>query len=576
MNLLLRLRRTPRLILLSVVLGIVGGLAAQLFEWLLDTAERLLLTSMSGYQYLTAEQAHDLSHAPAIPHWLWLIPVVTTLGGLLSGWLVYTFAPEAEGHGTDSAVKAFHQSGGKIRGRIPLVKSVASAITIGSGGSAGREGPTAQIAAGIGSIVATFFRLPADERRYVVLMGMAAGLSAIFQSPLGTAIFAVEILYSSMAFEGEALLFTLIASAVAYAVTGLFEGFGTAFLVTNDVTFYGAVDLVWFAALGLVCGAVGALLPTVFYRTRDAFQRLPLPPMFRPALGGLILGIIGIFLPQLLGGGYGIIQLALDHTAGMTVAFLLLLALAKIVALSLTVGSGGSGGVFAPSLYVGALLGASLAGLFQLTGVDVNATALAVVGMAALFAGAARVPIANLVMVTEMTGGYGLIVPTMVAVAISFVIQSVLTRGARYPTLYEAQVESPAESPVHHEEYYRATAKLLRRRQVQLEEDILRHEFITTLAAGKAVPLANGSNGNEALYSFTIPEESSLLECSLRELHLANVLFVSVIRDTKELIPNGDTVLRAGDQVVIAATPTSVADFRKLLAGRGASPTAVN
>ena len=194
-----------------------------MFVWLLALAERLLLVGLAGY---IAPEPGASTLAPRLgPYGLWLVPVVTTLGGLLSGIIVYSFAPEAEGYGTDAAVDAFHHKGGRVRPVVPLVKAISSAITIGSGGAAGREGPTAQISVGASSIVADLLHLVEDDdRRILVLAGMAAGLSAIFRSPLGMAIFSVEILYSGMAFETEALIYTVVSAVVAYAINGLFVG----------------------------------------------------------------------------------------------------------------------------------------------------------------------------------------------------------------------------------------------------------------------------------------------------------------------------------------------------------------
>jgi len=172
-----------RLLFYSALIGVAGGLGAQIFVWLLNLAERLFVVGLAGYQ---APQPGSLNPEPVIGPWgLWLIPLTTTLGGLLSGVLVYTFAPEAEGHGTDAAVEAFHFKGGKVRPIVPLIKTFASAITIGSGGAAGREGPTAQISVGVGSMLADLLHLPDEDRRILVLAGMAAGLAAIFRSPLG-------------------------------------------------------------------------------------------------------------------------------------------------------------------------------------------------------------------------------------------------------------------------------------------------------------------------------------------------------------------------------------------------------
>ncbi|MGH9599029.1 MAG: chloride channel protein, partial [Terracidiphilus sp.] len=214
----------PRLLLDALLLGVIGGLSAQAFLWMLRFSKTLFLNWMAGYTAPgIAAEGHSLSQTIG-PHGLWLIPLVTTLGGAISGIIVYTWAPEAEGHGTDTVVKAVHWTGGKIRARVAPIKMLASAITIGTGGSAGREGPTALIAAGFGSIYANLLHRPERERRLLVLMGMAAGLSAIFRSPIGTAIFAVEVLYDGIEFESEALLYCMLAAIVAYAVNGSFSG----------------------------------------------------------------------------------------------------------------------------------------------------------------------------------------------------------------------------------------------------------------------------------------------------------------------------------------------------------------
>ena len=563
---LLKLDRTPRLLIMSLLLGVVGGLGAELFLLMLHWADVYLLGFLGHYQTIDVAMAHAAGAAPKLfTHWYWWVPVATTVGGLVAGFLVYTLAPEAEGHGTDAAVRAFHQTRGRMRARVPFVKAIASAITIGSGGSAGREGPTAQIAAGVGAILGAIFKLPDDERRYIVLMGMAAGLSAIFKSPLGTAIFAVEILYSGMAFEGGALIYTLISSAVAYAIIGVFRGFTPLFLLHPGIGIGPAYNLVWFAAIGLAAGLFVAILPTVFYRVRDWFRSIKIPNHFKPAIGGLALGLIGIALPPLLGGGYGYIQFALSGDAGIAAWVLLILSLGKILALSLTVSSGGSGGVFAPSLYVGAMLGASFAALLGLFHLDVNASALAVVGMAALFAGAARVPIASLVMVVEMTGGYELIMPTMIAVAIAFVVQFRLTRHVRYPSLYEAQVLTPADSPVYRDMFYETAADLLRRQQVHLDRDILNSELQAALDLGEGVALRRRK---ERLYSLNLAAGTPVAGKEVRSLGLADmdVLIVGIIRGESEIVPHGDTKLQVGDSLLVAASSSdSIELFRTLV-----------
>ncbi|HKJ82843.1 MAG TPA: chloride channel protein [Mariprofundaceae bacterium] len=564
MRWLMRLQHTTRLIILSVILGVVGALGAQVFIWLLHLTQVWLLAGISGYQFIDVAGAHRMGAAPDVHLWYWLIPVATTLGGLISGILVYTLAPEAEGHGTDAAVKGYHRTSGRIRYRIPVIKTIASAITIGSGGSAGREGPTAQIAAGVGSFIGGVLNLPDEERRILLLVGMAAGLSAVFKSPLGTALFAVEILYSTMAFEGRYLTYTLVASAVSYAITGLFDGWSPLFVLPHDVSFGAPVDLIWFVVLAALAGGLGALLPAAFYWTRDAFQALKIPNVLKPALGGLGMGLLGLMVPPLLGGGYGYIQFALQGGSGIAIWVLLLLSVGKIVALSLTVGSGGSGGVFAPSLYVGAMLGAAFAMILHTMNITgIPTTALAVVGMAALFAGAARVPIASLVMVAEMTGGYHLIMPTMLAVSVSYLVQMALTRNAKYPTLYEAQELTPVESPANTEMFSKIIADFLRQHRVQLDGGTINRHLTIALANGEGIPL---SRGHEQLYCVELEPGSDAAGQEVRQVACDDVVIVGVLRGESEIVPGAGTVLQIGDELLIAATPASLEQFRQRIA----------
>ena len=302
----------PRLLLDSLLLGVIGALAAQLFMWLLRLSQHFFLFWLAGYRPPGLPQEGGVLREIVGPHGLWLIPLVTTLGGLISGALVYGLAPETEGHGTDTVVKAVHWTGSVLRARVAPVKMLASAITIGSGGSAGREGPTALIAAGFGSVYASILKRPERERRLLVLMGMAAGLSAIFRSPIGTAIFAVEVLYGGMDFESDALIYCMLSAIVAYAVNGWFVGWQPLFQVPPDLHAAGFSDYAWYAVLGAASGIVGTILPELFYRVRDVFASLRIPPWTKPAIGGLGLGLIALRLPQVLGGGYGWIQEAIN------------------------------------------------------------------------------------------------------------------------------------------------------------------------------------------------------------------------------------------------------------------------
>jgi CIC family chloride channel protein len=543
---LLKAEGEPRLLLESAVLGVVGALCARLFMWMLRLCDRWMLGAIAGYKSPRLVQGHLLGQVIG-HHGLWLIPVVTTLGGLLSGFIVYHFAPEAEGHGTDTAVDAFHRKEGLIRPRVAPLKMVASAITIGSGGAAGREGPIALITATLGSFYARVAKRSEAQRRLLLLAGMAAGLSAIFRSPMGTGVFAIEVLYGNMEFEVGALLYTMCSSAVAYAVNGLFVGFRPLFQIpatpTPTMKDYGA-----YAALGLAAGVIGTLLPVIFYRVRDVFKGLRIPLWTKPAVGGLGVGLLALWLPQVLQGGYGWIQLAINGQ--MALRLLLILIFAKIVAFALTVSSGGSGGVFAPSLYVGAMLGGSFAILLHQP-----AAVFVVVGMAAVFGAAARVPIATMLMVTEMAGGFRLLVPAGMAVMIAYLLQGRLSAGLKYRSLYEAQVPTRDDSPAHYLEHIQGALSLLGKRGVPLADKLGHLDLLRLLRSRVHFDLPGSREMTEA----AVKKDGELVGQPLTMLYerLKEYPFevIAILRREHVLLPHPDTVLENGDRVVLITSP---------------------
>jgi CIC family chloride channel protein len=544
-------RRDQRLILDAVILGVVGAVSARLFLFLLDVANYFLLEGIGGYVNADATAPTSLGQR-------WWIPVATTLGGLLSGVLVYGLAPEAEGHGTDTVVRAFHRSAGRLRARIAPIKMVASAITIGSGGAAGREGPTALIAAGVGSVYGSLRHRTDDERRLLLLMAMAAGLSAVFRSPIGTAVFSVEVLYSGMEFEAPALIFTLIAAVVAYASIGFSTGWEPLFHVPPSLAVTRPADYVWYALLGVAAGVVAVAVPLIFYNVRDLFRRLPIPQMLKPALGGFGVGLLALSMPQVLGGGYEWIQSAIDGR--LALATLLALLVGKTLAFALTISSGGSGGVFAPTLYVGAMLGAFLAQVFKQP-----ASAFAVIGMAAVFAGAARVPIASLLMVTEMTAGYHLLAPAGLAVASSYLIQRTLSSTRTYRSLYEAQVANPVESPAHHERFLRDAFHLLTLRGVQLPSGLDHLQLMPLLRARVPLDLPDGKQ----LVLGSLDPGSSWVGRSLAEgiVESPDAELVAVLRGNHLYLPEPDLTLEGEDRLLLLASPKAWDYVRQHLQG---------
>jgi len=536
--------RNRRLLLDALLLGLAGGLSAQVFTFLLGISQSLFLTGLAGYHPPGLPDEGGVLREVVGTYGLWLIPISTTLGGLISGLLVYSLAPEAEGHGTDSVVRAYHKAGGFIRNRVPAVKMIASAITIGSGGAAGREGPTALITAGIGSLYAGLFKRTSEDKRLLVLVGMAAGLSAIFRSPLGCAVFAVEVLYRDVEYESSALFYALAASLVAYVVNAFFVGWQPLFQIPPGLVVAGISEHAWYLVLGGAAGLVATMLPEVFYGVRDLFQRVPVPPHVKPAIGGLGVGLIALALPQILGGGYGWIQEAIDGR--MAASLLLVLIFAKIAAFALTVSSGGSGGIFAPCLFVGAMLGGFLGKVF-----GQPSAAFVVVGIVAVFGAAARVPFATALMVAEMTGGYQLLVPAAIALTVSCAIQANLSQRLRYKSLYEAQVPTSADSPAHYADRVETALKLLRDRKVPLCSSLDCVSLVDLLESGIPLEFPDGKR-------LTVMELHSDSPHVGKEAHLdvlADTHFeedlVAVIRRGEVLLPHSGHRLSPGDKVLM-------------------------
>jgi len=432
---------SARLFIGSILVGVVSGLGAILFFTLLGWLSHQVM--QLGANYYAPEPAGEMSAFEPVGgaiRW-WVLILAPAVGGLISGILVFSLAPEAEGHGTDAVIEAFHHKQGFIRKRVPFIKTIASIITIGTGGSAGREGPIAQIGAGFGSYLATTLHLTNDERRTLMLSGAAGGIGAIFRSPLGGALFAVEVLYKRD-FEAKSLIPALMASIVSYSIFSARFGWGLMF-DTQHYVFRHPIELLFYALFGLICAGVGIVYIKVFYGLRDRFfHKIPILPHLRPAIGGLLVGLVGAFAPHILASGYGYLQQAMQGE--LTIQFMLLAMLLKIFVTSFTISSGGSGGVFAPSLFIGGMLGGAFGQVAAQFFPDLisNPTSFVLVGMGAFFAGAAKVPISSMIMVSEMTGGYQLLAPMMLSSSTAYLFNSRVT-------LYEKQVNRMADSPSH-------------------------------------------------------------------------------------------------------------------------------
>jgi len=433
-------------LVLGSLLGCIAGLGAVTFYEALTLATHLFLGVLAGYQVPTPAGEGLLAGSASLPR-PWLIPLVVGAGGLLSGLLVFTLAPEAEGHGTDAAIEAVHDNPRGVRTVTVGVKIVASALTIGSGGSGGREGPTAQISAGFGSFLARALDLSPSDGRIAVAVGIGSGIGSIFGAPLGGALLSAEILYRDD-IEVEAIIPSIIASIIGYTVFSAFMGFSPLFgYAAPSYHYTQPLQLAWYALIGIVGGFVGLGYAKGFYGITDLFRKLPLPRATRPAVGGLMVGAMAVALPEVLGTGYGWIQKGLGpQLMSLPLWVVLAMPAAKIVATSFSIGSGGSGGIFGPGMVIGAFTGAAVWRLLEPVAPAIPHTPapFVVVGMMATFGGIARAPLAVMLMVVEMTGSLATLAPAMIAVGLA----TLIVRRAD-DTIYRSQLHNRAESAAH-------------------------------------------------------------------------------------------------------------------------------
>jgi CIC family chloride channel protein len=412
------------LLTLSLIVGTGAGLGAVLFRHMISGLTRLF----TGHaDYSAAGHAAD-PHLPGLGRWF--VVFAPIVAGALYGPLVYRFAREARGHGVPEVMVAVARNGGRIRPQVAVVKAIASALCIGGGGSVGREGPIVQIGSALGSSLAQLCRLDEQRVRLLVACGAAGGIAATFNAPLAGVFFAMELILRQWTAEsfGMVVLSSVTSSVIGRALLG-----NTAFLQLPTFKIDHLVQYPLFAVLGILAGLVGVGFSRVLYAVEDlcdwAWRG---PEWLRPAAGGVLLGGLLLVLPEMYGVGYPILGSAV--AGRYSIAFLLLLLVGKLIACSLTIGIGGSGGVFAPSLFCGAMAGAVFGDLVHhaigASGGSVGAYAL--IGMGAVFAGAARAPITAVVILFELTGEYSIILPLMLAIALATGISHLVSRDSVY------------------------------------------------------------------------------------------------------------------------------------------------
>ena len=440
-------------ILIGFLLGIVAGLSAIGLFLSVEFFTGLFLQVGTGYSpplpggFQDSYQSYTL-----IIERPWLLPLICGLGGLLVGLITTRFSPESEGHGTDAVIDAYHYKSGNIRARVPLVKAVASSITIGSGGSGGTEGPAGQIAAGLGSVIGKLFKLNEDERRIAVAAGLGAGIGSIFKVPLGGAVFSAEVFYRRD-FEVRALIPGLVASVTGYTVFGFVFGWDPLFSIPLDLVKYtNPASLILYATVGLVSAAASVVYVKTFYVISDYFGKIRIPKYVKPAIGGVLVGMIGIVFPQVLGTSYGWLQLAIDKDYALMPIYILgAVIVFKILATSLTIGTGGSAGVFGPSMVIGGLVGAFIGTGFHLLGLFtwIDVSSVIIVAMVSFFGATAKTPISSIIMGSELTGGYALLAPMMLATFIAYIM------SGQHNSIFRNQVLNRSDSPAHRMEYQR-------------------------------------------------------------------------------------------------------------------------
>lgn len=409
---------------LALVVGVGAGFGAIGFRVLIQSFTMLF----SGHADYSA--AGHASH-PWVPGLgAWFVILAPALGGLLYGALVHRFAREARGHGVPEVMLAVAERGGRIRPRVAVVKALASALCIGSGGSVGREGPIVQIGSALGSSLGQLLRVPDSRMRMLVACGAAGGVSATFNAPIAGVVFALELILRD--FEAESFGVVVLASVAANVIGRSFSG-AAPFITLPPFQLASVWEFAFYAALGVVAAVVGIAFVRVLYGMEDLADHLWRgPESLRPAVGGLVLGGLLYLIPSMYGVGYPVLEGAIrgDYATGM----LVLLLAAKILATSLTISIGGSGGVFAPSLFMGAMTGTAFGQVVARLAPAVAgpAGAYGLVGMGAVFAAAARAPMTAVLIIFELTGEYQVILPLMFAISLAASIGKVLSRDTIY------------------------------------------------------------------------------------------------------------------------------------------------
>ena len=456
---LFKINPTEKVYLFSILIGCSTAFVAIILTLILAQLENLFINNIIGvslnYTDNEYHKSYPISFITSSSYFLLLVP---SIGFFISNLISHQWAKETKGSGTEAIIKSFHQNEGRIRKRVPFVKTITTLLTLGTGGNAGKEGPMTQIGAGIGTLFSKMSKMGTRARRTFLLAGAAGGLGAIFKAPLGGALTAIEVLYKED-LETDSLVPCIISSTTAYIIYAQFFGYDRLFSVPYYSLggFKHIYEVCLYVFLGFICVIFGALYVKSFNFIKDVFfDKLPIHNLVKPLIGGLLLGIIGLMYQESIGNGFGTIQRifsgeyessflefnAKDYFKTIKI-FCLLIAL-RTLTMSLTIGSGGSGGIFVPSLVIGGLLGGTLGCFYKVFFPNLvsSITPYAIVGMGAFFAGVANAPIASMVMVCEITGAYQLLPPLMLVSIIAIIFSK------KY-SIYTNQLINRFSSPAH-------------------------------------------------------------------------------------------------------------------------------
>ncbi len=515
------------MIIVALIIGTLAGFGAISIRAMIKFVSDMSFPGISGTDVLL----HNIIAAP------WYIKLfVPALGGLVVGPIIYFFAREAKGHGVPEVMQAMILKGGEIRPRVAFVKAIASVITIGTGGSVGREGPIVQIGASLGSTIGKFFKVSPNRMKTFVGCGAAAGIAAAFNAPIAGALFAVEILLGDFAFTQFSPI--VISSVMATVVSHHFEGNFAAFQVPT-YRLASPYELIFYFILAVLCAVVSLMFIKVLYFSEDFFdEKLKFPEYLKPVLGGLLLGSIALYYPEIMGVGYDSINEALQGNSLWYFALLFLLV--KIIATSITLGSGGSGGIFAPSLFLGAMIGSAFGWVvhFFFPGITATPGAYALVAMGGLVAGTTHAPITAIIIVFELTNDYHIILPLMITCIISTLLSSKFSRESIY------------------------TLKLIRRNILVkngAEMNLMKSIHVKDVFSRSVKTILNSSNFNDIVNDLVSSKEPALPVIEPKGT-FAGIISIQDIKEylfEKEMLQN---IVLAGDIADGNITPVTPAD----------------